>query len=99
MMQLNSLIVDNSTIVEPMENKQTAFRAFILGMAFLIGSCSEEANVGVSEGLLVGQYNNGLQTYPITVYTIDSCEYIGVLQGLNGDWLSHKGNCKYCKQR
>lgn len=33
----------------------------------------------------------------IQVYTIDSCEYIV----LNHDYrsLTHKGNCKFCKQR
>ena len=82
-----------------MKNKQTAFKAFILGMAFLTGSCSGGAELDTPKGGVVGIYGDGLQTYPITVYTIDSCEYIGVLQGLNGDWATHKGNCKYCKQR
>jgi len=73
-------------------------KALILGM-LLIGSCSEKSKVNISEGVVVGSYGNAMQTYGMVVYTIDSCEYIGVLQGLNGDWLSHKGNCKYCKQR
>lgn len=36
----------------------------------------------------------------IKVYTIDSCEYIGYNSGARGlIFLSHKGNCKYCRQR
>lgn len=34
------------------------------------------------------------------IEVIDSCEYISYALGLNGDGLlTHKGNCKYCKQR
>lgn len=35
----------------------------------------------------------------LKVYTIDSCEYVGKLRGLKGDVLTHKGNCKFCKNR
>ena len=35
----------------------------------------------------------------IRVYEIDSCEYLGLLQGYRSSNLSHKGNCKYCKLR
>lgn len=35
----------------------------------------------------------------ITVFVIDSCEYIGVIYGGSGDMITHKGNCKFCKQR
>jgi hypothetical protein len=34
----------------------------------------------------------------ISVYTIDSCEYIGHLKG-NARILTHKGNCRFCKIR
>ncbi len=32
-------------------------------------------------------------------YTIDSCEYIGSVNGGNADFIAHKGNCKFCKAR
>lgn len=32
-------------------------------------------------------------------YTIDSCEYIGSIYGTRGDWVIHKGNCKFCAAR
>ena len=39
---------------------------------------------------------NGVDVY---TYTIDSCEYVGWLKGTNGDWATHKGNCKFCAER
>ncbi len=35
----------------------------------------------------------------IHTYTIDGCEYIGYVEGANCDFLTHKGNCKYCLER
>ena len=35
----------------------------------------------------------------IKIYVIDSCEYIGYINGCNADWCTHKGNCKYCTER
>ena len=29
----------------------------------------------------------------IKIYTIDSCEYIGVVIGSRADFLTHRGNC------
>lgn len=45
---------------------------------------------------------NNLQSHDreLTVYTIDSCQYIGILStSSNIAILSHKGNCKYCNNR
>ena len=74
-------------------------KALILAALLMGSSCSEKNKVNISEGMVVGSYGNAMQTYGMVVYTIDSCEYIGVLTGLNNDWVTHKGNCKYCKQR
>ena len=32
-------------------------------------------------------------------YTIDSCEYVGYAIGSQCDYLAHKGNCRFCKER
>ena len=32
-------------------------------------------------------------------YTVDSCEYIGYAVGSKDDYLAHKGNCRFCKER
>lgn len=35
----------------------------------------------------------------ICLYKFDGCEYIGALNGNNGDYVAHKGNCKFCHKR
>ncbi len=36
----------------------------------------------------------------ISLYEIDGCEYIGHLDAdSRNDYLTHKGNCKYCIER
>ena len=32
-------------------------------------------------------------------YTIDSYEYVGLAIGSQSDYLAHKGNCRFCKER
>ena len=32
-------------------------------------------------------------------YIIDSCEYVGFAAGSQDDFLAHKGNCQFCKER
>lgn len=32
-------------------------------------------------------------------YTIDSCEYVGIAESSQHDFLAHKGNCRFCKER
>lgn len=41
-----------------------------------------------------GSYTVGNAFNEFNVLTIDSCEYI-----VDGYWMSHKGNCKYCAER
>lgn len=46
--------------------------------------------------------NNGRDIDNIThirLYVIDSCEYIGDVNGSYTDFLTHKGNCKFCINR
>jgi hypothetical protein len=36
----------------------------------------------------------------IFITSVDSCEYIGTVGDNNGDdFLTHKGNCKFCRER
>ena len=44
-----------------------------------------------------GTYRSSDTAY--RTYIIDSCEYFGILDRSNGNFLSHKGNCSYCKER
>ena len=32
-------------------------------------------------------------------YIIDSCEYIGILDWGSANFLTHKGNCRFCAER
>jgi len=34
----------------------------------------------------------------VSIYTIDSCEYIGYIFGKTS-WASHRGRCKFCAER
>lgn len=37
---------------------------------------------------------------PLKIYVVDSCEYIGDVNGFSDkNFLTHKGNCKYCLLR
>jgi hypothetical protein len=40
---------------------------------------------------------NGIRN--VRLYVIDSCEYIGHINAFNSDFLTHKGNCKFCTER
>lgn len=53
--------------------------------------------VGCDKRMQDGTYRTNSSSY--RTYIIDSCEYFGVLYLGNGNFLSHKGNCKFCKER
>lgn len=40
-----------------------------------------------------------IRGFPLQIYVIDSCEYIGRVYNSNSDKLTHKGNCKFCAER
>lgn len=54
------------------------------------------ALVGCSERQPDGTYKPG-SSY--RTYIVDSCEYVGWAEMTQGDYLSHKGNCRFCKER
>ena len=35
----------------------------------------------------------------IETFNIDGCQYIGRLDGTEGDWLTHKGNCNNLRHK
>lgn len=53
---------------------------------------NEENIVGLKEIKTIDSRNN------LHIYEIDSCEYIGSMAYQN-TMLTHKGNCKFCKNR
>lgn len=57
-----------------------------LALATLMMGCDEPVTIDVKEGL--------------KIVNIDSCEYIKCYTyGLNSYVYSHKGNCRFCKER
>lgn len=55
--------------------------------ALMMGGCDEKQSDGT------------YKPYFYKTYIIDSCEYIGYAAGSYGDYLAHKGNCRFCKER
>jgi hypothetical protein len=46
-----------------------------------------------------GEVVSSLNDKDIKIYVIDNCEYIGDVRGGSRDFLTHKGNCKFCAER
>ncbi len=69
-------------------------KIFITLLLFSLISCEAEDHYNKQEtiyevpGLL-----------DVKIYEIDSCQYIGKMIGNPSDFLTHKGNCKYCSKR
>lgn len=75
-------------------------------IALVVVSCgpSAEERARMEKGTIkVGSENSTVYQVggrTITSYVIDSCEYLGELSGgYDMAYLTHKGNCKFCKQR
>jgi hypothetical protein len=71
----------------------------LLPMLLLFG-CNESENVKMNFSSVTSDHK-GVKINGVGVgnFVIDSCEYIGQVNGWNNDWLTHKGNCKYCIER
>lgn len=50
-------------------------------------------------GCDVKQSDGTYKPYYYRTYIIDSCEYVGYVGGSQNDYLAHKGNCRFCKER
>jgi hypothetical protein len=46
-----------------------------------------------------GEVVSSLNNQDIKIYVIDNCEYIGDVIWGSRDFLTHKGNCKFCVER
>lgn len=66
--------------------------AYVLLVAVIFCGCQESTVKEDKSIAIIGGVN-------VYTYTIDSCEYVGWLKGTNGDWATHKGNCKFCAER
>ena len=50
-------------------------------------------------GCDVKQPDGTYKLYSYRTYTLDSCEYVGYATSSQYDYLAHKGNCRFCKER
>lgn len=65
----------------------------IIAIAFC--GCGETNNVSIKET------DVEINGRTLRTYEINNCEYIGILSAYhsNSDFLTHKGNCKFCEER
>ena len=50
-------------------------------------------------GCDIKQSDGTYKPYSYRTYIIDSCEYVGYAMSTQYDYLAHKGNCRFCKER
>ena len=50
-------------------------------------------------GCNVKQPDGTYKLYSYETYIVDSCEYVGYVASSQYDYLAHKGNCRFCKER
>lgn len=81
----------------------------IVLISFLAFSCDDKVTIskdeysrltGESPQINLGEYSTtGRGNSYLSIIVIDSCEYVGYLGGTYSDFLTHKGNCKFCAKR
>ncbi len=62
--------------------------AYVLLVSIILLGCERD-----------GEVVSSLNDKDIKIYVIDNCEYIGDVRGGSRDFLTHKGNCKFCAER
>jgi hypothetical protein len=63
--------------------------------SLLTVACNESKNTTIQST------NVQIKGIEIETYIFDSCEYVGSIieNAHNQDWMTHKGNCRFCKYR
>jgi len=77
-------------------------RDFIIffGLIFLFVGCGPGKNdIVTTEDTANLKICKEIGVYDIVIVVIDSCEYLRVNSSSSSFSLTHKGNCKFCKQR
>jgi hypothetical protein len=62
--------------------------AYVLLVSIILLGCEKD-----------GEVVSSLNDKDIKIYVIDNCEYVGDVRGGSRDFLTHKGNCKFCAER
>lgn len=68
-------------------------KILFIGMITMIG-CTDESNVEKKKTTYIVRDN----CLPVEIVIVDSCEYLYGPWG-NATVLTHKGNCKHCKNK
>lgn len=69
-------------------NKLKKVSVILLFPLFFIGCGNKNVVIDKTDTMIEGRY--------IAIYVFEGCEYIGSMHGSSSDFLTHKGNCKYC---
>lgn len=67
-------------------------KTIILFISILFAGCETKNTTVINTDYKI----NGRQ---LELIIIDSCEYIGNVNNTQSDFLTHKGNCTFCKKR
>ena len=73
----------------------------ILICSFLILGCTSkntESLLPPKEPFITASHTQDRES-PVYLFVIDSCEYLGYMNESFGDYLTHKGNCRFCIER
>jgi hypothetical protein len=70
-------------------------KKLLIFLVLLAGCAKSETKIDENDRL---QLKGDVYSYPINTFEYDGCEYIAVGQG-TGLSVTHKGNCKYCRER
>jgi len=68
-------------------------KVLFIGLLTIVG-CSEPSNVDRQKTTYIVRSNE----LPVEIVIVDSCEYLYGPWG-NATVLTHKGNCKHCKNK
>ena len=83
--------------------KPLLFISTMLAFVFSFSACVEDETIKKIKATypVIGELEaaDGYGKRQIRLYIIDSCEYIGHINAFNSDFLTHKGNCKFCRSR
>ena len=83
-------IIFYKSLTKKITNMKTSLKFFANALIVYITLCGCE-----KQGKTISTLNETL----IKTYVIDECEYIGDVRGNSRDFLTHKGNCKFCAER
>jgi len=82
-----------------MYHRPLAFVYALLVAVIFCGCGNETTKQNPTTSIHKIEYIDGHVIKNISLYVIDSCEYIGHISEYYSDFLTHKGNCKFCVER